>query len=267
MNETAHIPPKGASLNARTISLAHRTMIDLSPPEVVRVAARAGFDAVGFPLVPVRDDEPAWRLLEDPRVFAETKAALDAHGVDVLDVELVRIEPQTRARDYRSMFEMGARLGAHFVVAIAIDDDASRITAHLSELCTEAEPFGLRVALEFMARWGINTLARARRIVEAAHPDACLLVDAAHFFQCGATVAELAGVDPRRMPYMQINDARREPWHKVLCGDGALPLPELMAALPPDIPVSLEVSGPAPEKRDAERYAKRAAQTNRATVG
>jgi sugar phosphate isomerase/epimerase len=250
------------------ISLAHRTMIDLSPTDLIRTAAGAGFDAVGFPLVPVRDDEPTYHLLDDPVAVRDTVAALAEHGVGVLDVELVRIEPATRAADYRRMFEVGAELGAWFVVAIATDDDESRIATNLAALCAEAAPFGLRVALEFMPRWGVRTLAAAQRIVTAAaHPGASLLVDAAHFYHSGAVTADLAGIYPKLMHYMQINDvADTQAWTKILPGDGNLPLAELMRALPPGIPVSLEVSGPSAEKRDPEHYAQRAAETTAAAV-
>jgi sugar phosphate isomerase/epimerase len=234
----------------------------------VRTAAAAGFDAVGFPLVPVRDDEPAWRMLEDEPVVTATIAALAEHGVEVLDIELVRIEATTRAAEYRRMFEVGARLGARFVVAIAIDDDESRIATHLAELCAEAAPFDLRVAMEFMPRWGVRTLAAAQRIVTAAgHPGASVLVDAAHFYHSGAVTTDLASVDPLLFHYMQINDvADTQAWTKVLCGDGELPLAELMQALPAGLAVSLEVSGPAAEKRDPARYARRAAETTRSAV-
>lgn len=77
---------------------------------------------------------------------------------------------------------------------------------------------------------------------------------------------------------MQINDVARteaqrsgrfsaaESWTKVVPGEGDLPLAELMGALPPGIPVSLEVSGPAPGKRDAARYARRACAATRAVA-
>ncbi len=250
------------------ISLPHRTLIELPPDELVRVAAETGFDAVGFPLIPVRDDEPAWRMLEHPAVLDTVLDALAEHRVGVLDIELVRIEPQMQVSAYRRMFEAGRRLGARFVVAIAFDDDESRVAAHLAELCAEAAPYGLRIALEFMDRCGIRTLAAARRIVEASGEAAALLIDSGHFYRSGAVAHELTGVDAARLPYMQINDVDRrvEPWTKVVPGDGDLPLAELLRALPAGIPISLEVAGPAPAKRDPERYARRACAATRAVA-
>ena len=50
----------------RSLSLAHLTAIDLPPPELVRVAARVGFDAVGLRLIRVTDTSPGYPLMDDP---------------------------------------------------------------------------------------------------------------------------------------------------------------------------------------------------------
>ena len=36
----------------RPVSLAHLTVLSLAPPEMVRVAARTGYDAVGLRFIP-----------------------------------------------------------------------------------------------------------------------------------------------------------------------------------------------------------------------
>ncbi len=78
--------------------------------------------------------------------------------------------------------------------------------------------------------------------------------------------SDLQRIDPSLIHYMQINDAVAGVWTKLLPGDGNLPLADLMRALPAGIPVSLEVSGPSAEKRDPERFARRAAATTAAAV-
>jgi sugar phosphate isomerase/epimerase len=100
------------------ISLPHRTMLDLSPPELVRVAAGAGFQAVGFPLIPVLASERAWRLLE-------AGCSMPPRG-----------------------------WGARFITVTTTDTDEGRIAAHFAELCAEAARYGLRLGLEFMVRAG-----------------------------------------------------------------------------------------------------------------
>lgn len=261
------------------ISLAHPTLIDLTPPELVRVAAGTGFDAVNFRFVGLDAKTAASSALGDEAMLRETAAALASSGIVVLDVEVIRIEADTRAADFRPLFDAGARLGARYVVAVAMDGDEARVAQRFGELCAEAEPFGLRVVLEFMMRGGIRTLAAAHRAVTAAGPSGGVLVDALHFYRCGAVTADLHGLDPDLFPYMQINDvehfqrsfASPTPesvvWKKVLPGMGDLRLTELLRALPAGIPISVEVPGPAGLRgRDAERYALRALQTTRAVV-
>ena len=47
-------------------SLAHLTVLSLSPPEMVSVAARTGYDAIGLRLIAVTADSPGYPLMLDP---------------------------------------------------------------------------------------------------------------------------------------------------------------------------------------------------------
>ena len=165
------------------ISLPHRSMIELSPPELVRVAARAGFDGVGFPLLPVLESEPKWRVLEDTAVRAETLRALEQENIGVLDVELVTLRPEVRTGEYLPLFEAAAQLGAQFVTVTTVDDDEARVTAHFAALCAEAAQFSLRLGLEFMK---IASVARSRQPTGSSNCRASaggVLVDSAHFYR------------------------------------------------------------------------------------
>lgn len=260
------------------ISLAHPTLTDLSPPELVRAAASAGFDAVNFRVVGLNANAGAPNVFEDDAALRETAAELASSGVVLLDVEVIRIEADTRAADYRPLFEAGARLGARFAVAISMDASEARVTQRFGELCAEAEQFGIRMVLEFMMRGGIRTLGATHRIVTAAGHRSGILVDALHFYRSGATPSELAAIDPELFPYMQINDvasieaarkaAPTDSVRKVMPGTGELPLTELLQALPTGIPISVEVhGGDGLHGAAAEAYARRAFETTRAVTG
>ena len=81
-----------------SFSLAHLTVIGLSPPEVVRVAARAGYRTVGLRLIRVTETSPGYALMRDPKMMSATKSAVTETGVGVLDIEFVRITPDIVAR-------------------------------------------------------------------------------------------------------------------------------------------------------------------------
>src|SRR5687767_15894383 len=81
----------------RRISLAHLTVLDTTPPELVTVAAAAGFRSIGIRLtatpsvgVPPYTDE----ILRDGPLLRETLRRLADTGVSVLDTEFLRFEPE-----------------------------------------------------------------------------------------------------------------------------------------------------------------------------
>jgi len=75
-------------------SLAHLTVLSLPPPEMVSVAARTGYQAVGLRLIAVTPDSPGYPLMDDAAAMRETKARLDDTGLRVGDIEFVKITPE-----------------------------------------------------------------------------------------------------------------------------------------------------------------------------
>jgi sugar phosphate isomerase/epimerase len=251
------------------VILPHPTLNDLHPPDFVRIAKRTGYDAVNLRIFPFQPDAAAANVFADRALLRATADALAETALPVYDIEVIRIEEGMRVPDFRALFEAGAELGARYAVAIGISADEAFVTERLAELAVLAEPYGIRLVIEFMMRGGIRTLDAARRIVDATgRDDVGVLVDALHFYRSGATLDALATVEPQRLPYMQINDVRdferlrdARPaedvvWKKVLPGEGNLRLRELLQTLPAGIPISIETPGPAGMSvADAEAYA------------
>ncbi|MCU8822141.1 sugar phosphate isomerase/epimerase, partial [Klebsiella quasipneumoniae] len=50
-------------MNMRTLSLAALSLLDVSPPEQVRIAARTGFTHVGLRLLPATPADPDYDML------------------------------------------------------------------------------------------------------------------------------------------------------------------------------------------------------------
>jgi len=252
------------------VILPHPTLNDLDPPEFIRIAKRTGYDAVNLRIFPFQPDAASANVFAARALLRATVDALAETALPVYDIEVIRIEDEMRVPDFRALFEAGAELGARYAVAIGISADEAFVTEHLAELAALAEPYGIRLVIEFMMRGGIRTLEAAQRIVDATRrDDVGILVDALHFYRSGATLDALAAVEPQRLPYMQINDVRdferlrdARPaedvvWKKVLPGEGNLRLRELLQTLPASIPISIEAPGPAGMSlADAETYAR-----------
>jgi sugar phosphate isomerase/epimerase len=139
-------------MNTNTaFSLAHLTMLTVSPPDLVEIAARAGYQFVSLRPIPVgAPNEPLHPFATDKELRARTRAALTATGVGLLDIEVARIIKEARPRNYLPAIEAAAEMGGRHVLTSAWCDDQPYIQDFYTELCTLAEPFGLTVDFEFV---------------------------------------------------------------------------------------------------------------------
>ncbi|WP_439030735.1 sugar phosphate isomerase/epimerase family protein [Gordonia terrae] len=241
----------------RVVSLASLSALAVPPPRFVEYAAAGGFDAVG---VRVSDaaGQRGHQLVEGSRMLADTVLALDDHGMEVLDVEVVKLHPGSSRSDWEPVLFAGAELGARFVIATVLDDDRNRAVDNLASLSAAAADHGLRCCLEPMVFSAVRDLRAGRKMVEqaaAASAPAGLLVDALHWSRAGGDVTELeAGVRDGRIPYWQLCDARvtgparndnaaiaEARGNRLAPGAGALPLMWLASTLGSQTPISVEV--------------------------
>jgi sugar phosphate isomerase/epimerase len=241
---------------ARQLSLAHLSVLDTTPPELVSVASAAGFRTIGIRLTaPPSVGVPPYDILSDGPLLRETLARLKDTGITVLDTEFLRFEPDRPVGIPEGFLEISARLGARHVLVMSAEPDEARTLERFGDLCDRAAPYGLRVGLEFAVYTGVRTLAHAVQMVgRSQRSNASVLVDALHFSRSGGLPAHLAGVDPSLFPYAQICDAsadmpgpadspgliREARTGRLLPGEGVLPLRELVAALPSDLPLAIE---------------------------
>lgn len=237
----------------RMLSISHLTALDATPPELVSAAAGAGFDAVGIRVWPGADEAP-YPMLGDTPMMRETLARLADTGTQVLDVEVLRLRPDSRHDHALRILDAGARLGARGVLVIGNDPDEDRLVDRFAAICAAAAERGMRACLEFMIFSLVKTLADAVRVLDrAAHPAGAILVDALHMQRSGATPADVAVLPPDRLPYAQLCDG---PFHPVrppeevalteartgrlFPGDGEIPLRELIDALPTGAALAVE---------------------------
>ncbi|MEI3012045.1 MAG: hypothetical protein V8T46_07425 [Sutterella seckii] len=143
----------------RPISLAALTVLDVSPANQVLCAAQAGYSHVGIRLVPATPTETQWDMIGDTPMIREVEANLKATGVKVLDIEILRVKPDTRAINWKPFFETGARLGAQHVLVAGNDPDLNRFSDNFAELCEIAFPYGLNLSVEPMPWCDVSTVS------------------------------------------------------------------------------------------------------------
>ena len=177
-------------------------------------------------------------------------------GLVCLDIELVRIVPGAFRDRWRRVVDIGATIGAHNLLVLVDDPDPSSATATFAELCDRCQHAGMRACLEFMAFTAVRSLDEALAIVGGAgHPAGAVLLDNLHLARTGATPHDVAGLDPALLPYAQWCDApagppvdgsvdalRTEALDGRTCpGEGGLPVGAFVRALPPELPLALEI--------------------------
>jgi sugar phosphate isomerase/epimerase len=270
-------------MTAHPISLAHLTVLDTSPPELIEVAAAAGFRTVGIRLTATPSvGVPPYDCLHDGPVLRDTLARLAATGVSVLDTEFLRFEPDQPVGVPEGFLEVSARLGAKNVLVMSAEPDEARTLERFGDLCDRAAAYGLQVCLEFAVYTGVRTLAHAAEMVaRSKRPNASVLIDALHFSRSGGLPAHVPQVDPSLLRYAQLCDAvaempaptdtpaliREARTGRLLPDEGALPLRELVAALPAGIPLAIEAPVRAAAALPAVERARRAHAALTALLG
>jgi sugar phosphate isomerase/epimerase len=230
----------------RKMALAALTVLELPHPELVSVAAKAGYSHVGLRLVPVAGQPHLHPL--DP---AAIEKRLADTGLGVLDVEVFRLEAATKVADYEAAIAVSARLGASQILVHGADESEARLIDGFGRLCDLAGKYRLGVNLEPMPWVAISTVAKAKRILDGAQRrNAAYLADAIHFFRADNRLDELRGVP---MNYVQFCDARagrpadmpemirQARFDRLPPGEGGLPLKDFLNEIPDRLPISLEV--------------------------
>jgi sugar phosphate isomerase/epimerase len=239
---------------AHRIGLAALTVLELSPPDMVSCAAEAGFESLGLRLIPPTADEVQHPMVGDTPLVRETARRIAATGVPVLDIELFRLRPETNVNDYRSAVETGARLGAREVLLAGNDPDEARLTDRFAAFCDLAHEYGMGANLEPMPWTDVKDFAQGVRIVAAAARDnGGVVIDPIHFDRGLSMPDEIAKAPRAFLRYMQFCDApaarptdtetlllqaRAE---RLMPGDGGLDLRGILRAVPPDLPLALEI--------------------------
>ncbi len=247
------------------IGIDHLTMLDISPPELVAIAGEMEFDAVSLRVAAATPGEELWPMAAESPMLEETVRRLDDTGVRVLAVEVVRVGPGTRRDDYEQALESGARLGARYVTVNIDDPLIERACERFAALVDDARSYGLRPLVEPITYTRVSNLDEAVYIAERSGGGG-LLLDSLHFQRFGGRLEQLRSLDPDLLSYVQLCDGPLAPPDglprpgklprgqstdgtdlqlesramRMLPGDGELPLVEFLAALPRELPVSIE---------------------------
>lgn len=191
-------------------SLAHLTLLGCSTPELVYVAARAGYDAISPRLLSMGvKGECAQSLLEKNMIDA-TYNALRTTGITVHDIELLRITDNCDVKSYKNILEAGAKLGAkNIITSVWTKEDNNRnyIIDTFAELCDLAKQYGFFVSLEYPSFSRLKNLDDVVDVVEASQKDnGGILIDTLYTHMSRTNIEDLKKVSSKYFKFMHICD-------------------------------------------------------------
>ena len=192
-------------------SLAHLTLINATAPELIYIAARAGYDAVSPRFIQMNVPGEFAESPVDKQMVRATKTALATTGLKVLDVELARITEDCEPRSFEPACELGGELGAKRMIMSAWTTDRTDrnfLIDCYGETCDIAAQYGLSVDLEFPSFSRLRTLDETLDIVRAANrPNGGILVDTLYLHLSRVDLAELLHVPSELLNFLHISDA------------------------------------------------------------
>lgn len=195
---------------------------------------------------------PHFSLLDDAALRREMVAAMRDRGVSISLGEGLAARENADIRDQAAALDIMAELGIKRINTVSLDPDLGRSLDQFAILAEMAAARGMETTTEFAPGLTVADLPTAIAAVRhVGRPDFRLLIDTMHFARTGATPVDLLALDPDMIGYVQLADAPLKPrfesymqeamTERMVPGTGELPLHAILAAIPRDRVVALEI--------------------------
>ncbi|MCW4464733.1 sugar phosphate isomerase/epimerase [Glutamicibacter sp. MNS18] len=237
------------TVSSPAIGLAQLSLVNTAAPQLIRIAAQAGFDFIGARVRPVTATERAYDLQPGSPLLKQTLQAVAETGVGVRDIEFLLIDGSDQRDAWLRMMEAGQALGASTLTVAASLADENQLADILSVMTRDGKAYGITPTLEVISYQAVNSLPQA---AELARRTGCAIVgDTLHLSRVGTDTGQLsehAGL----IPLLQLCDgpviapvdreglvaeSRSE---RMVPGQGGFALARMVAALPEGLALSVE---------------------------
>src|SRR5947209_1795993 len=249
-------------------SLAHLTALGSPPPDLIYIAAEAGYDFVSPRLIMTGTQNESgfsYDLSRNSALLRQTEQALAQTVLPIHDIELARVTDDLDPTALIPTFEIAARLGVQNVLSSVWTANRDVAIERFAELCDVADSFGMKVVLEFVTWANVADLRQALDVVQSAKRlNARLVVDLLHAHRSHVTPDELAAVPSDLFSFVHLCDApstiptdseglihtgRAE---RLYVGEGRIDILGYLNALP-NVPYSIEIPNLARVEQIGER--------------
>jgi sugar phosphate isomerase/epimerase len=236
------------------LGIEHQTVLGLPPVEFVNLAADLDCRHIAIVLSTRPHNPhryPEYSLLKDAALRRRMLSAMRERDVSVFLGEGFVVQPGIDVSQYQADLDVMAELRAAQVNLVSFDPDLGRTFDAFGRLAELAAERGMPSTVEFAPSLSVKNLQSALAAVRhVARPDFGLLIDTMHLVRAGDSAADLAAVDPGLIRHLQLSDNtlrqrgavyRDDTIDRSVPGEGELPLAEILASVPADVPVGLEV--------------------------
>lgn len=233
--------------------IAPTTLQDTAPIEYIEATVAAGYDGIGL-RVHRSPGLPFFPVVGETALVRDMKARIADAGLKVFDLYSFYLEPGTDVASFAPAMELGSTFGAKYATVMGADAEWSRQRDNFAKTCDLAAQFGLTCSVEFAVIRPLATLPQTVSLITEAGRDAVICIDPLHLARSGGSPTDVAALPAKYFPYAQISDGVLEPGEpnpalfgklgmgqRKMPGEGTLPLRALLAALPPDTPLSVEL--------------------------
>lgn len=246
-----------AHTTRRLVGLAHLSLLNTAPPDLVGIAAEAGFDFIGVRVRPVTSAERPYNLQPGSPMLAETLARMQDTGVTVRDIEFLLLDGSDQREAWLRMMEAGRAVGAASLTVAAADPEKGRLADNLALMAEDGRDFGIVPALEAISYQAVASIAQA---AEIARRTGCrIVVDTLHLNRfigpgggdgTGQWDQLLSNTDlvsllqlcdgPAQRPSRREDLVLESRSERQVPGEGDFRLAAVLAALPDGLPLSAE---------------------------
>jgi sugar phosphate isomerase/epimerase len=236
------------------LAVGFLSVFALPPVEFVNLAADLGCQHIstvvqGQPLVPLGFPSFSWK---NPALRKDLRATMDDRGVTISLGDGFLVLPGADMRDFCSDLDVLAELGVPRINVVSLDPELGRSFDQFAALTELGAQRNIETDVEPVPGLTIGDLPTAVAAVEyVGRPEFRLLIDTMHLVRSGSGASDLLALDPKHIGYAQLNDTTLQPrvdnymeeamYERMVPGEGELPLPDILSALPPDIVIELEV--------------------------
>lgn len=237
------------------LGIEQLSVFGLPPVQFVNLAADLGCRYISTNFAPPRfnpHNYPKWSLRDDPALRREMIAAMRDRDVSISLAEGFGVLPGVDARSLAADLDVIVELGARRIATVSIEPDQQRSFDQFAIIAEMTAAIGVETVVEFAPTSPIpdlpTTIAAVRHV---GRQNFRLMIDVMHFVRSGSGAADLAALEPGMIGYVQLCDVplistqpdyiREARYERLIPGKGELPLIDILAAVPRDVIIGLEV--------------------------